>query len=190
MDVVSVCPLRVASVVWQPRRGTWAITLVCKATYALAPVESPLASEQEYPNEDDNHWNDDPARSLYSPCDLVPFKPRADVMLVGHAFAPRKEPVRSVIARLLVGEVNKAIEVFGERSWAQDGSLRDGPRFVKMPLRYERASGGPDTVNPVGMRLDARPDAYGSVAVPNLQPTGLSLSDPKELIEPIGFGPI
>src|SRR5689334_17838914 len=100
MDVVSVSLLRVASVVWQPRRGAWALTVVCKATYTLVPVESKLAQEQEYPNEDDNHWNDDPARSLYSPSDLAPFKPRADVMLVGHAFAPRKEPVRSLVARL------------------------------------------------------------------------------------------
>src|SRR4051812_40805315 len=117
MDVLPLGPLRVASVVWQPRRGVWALTAVCKATYTLTPVESPLAAEQEYPNEDDNHWNDDPARSLYSPSDLVPFKPRADVTLVGHAFAPRKEPVRSLVVRLIVGEVSKAIEVFGERAW-------------------------------------------------------------------------
>jgi hypothetical protein len=190
MDVLSLGALRTASLVWQPRRGSWALTAVCKATYVLTPVESPLAAEQEYPNEDDNHWNDDPARSLYSPGDLVPFKPRADVMLVGHAFAPRGEPVRSLVARMIIGDVNKAIEVYGERSWTMDGILREGQRFVKMPLRYERASGGPDTTNPVGMRLDARPDAFGNTQVPNLQPPGLLLSDPKDYIEPIGFGPL
>src|SRR3954471_20301712 len=96
MDVVSLCPLRVGSLVWQPRRGAWVLTAVCKATFTLAPGESELAEEQEYPNEDDNHWNDDPARSVYSPADLVPFKPRADVLLVGHAFAARHEPVKSL----------------------------------------------------------------------------------------------
>src|SRR5580698_2170648 len=156
MDVVSLCPLRVGSLLWQPRRGTWVLTAVCKATYVLLPAESPLAQAQEYPNEDEGHWNDDPARSLHAPCDLVPFKPRADVVLVGHAFAPRKEPARSVVARLVVGEVSKAVEVWCDRVWMQDGTLREGPRFVKMPLRYERAAGGPDTGNPVGMRLDAR----------------------------------
>src|ERR1700761_2212545 len=113
MKLVSLCPLRAASLIWQPRRGSYALTVVVKATYDLMPVESPLAREQEYPNEDDNHWKDDEARSLYSPSALVPFKPRADVMLVGHAFAPRQEAVRSLTVRLIVGDVNKAIEVFG-----------------------------------------------------------------------------
>src|SRR5262245_17960117 len=124
MDVVSLSPLRTGSVVWQPRRGSWVMTAVCKATYTLEPSESPLAVEQEYPNEDDNHWNDDAARSLYSSSDLVPFKPRADVMLVGHAFAPRKDPLRSFVARLVVGEANKALDVCCDRSFAQDGTLR------------------------------------------------------------------
>jgi hypothetical protein len=166
------------------------LTVVVKATYAIQPVESALAREQEYPNEDDNHWNDDDARSLYSPSDLVPFKPRADVMLVGHAFAPRKEPVRSLVARLVVGEVNKAVEVFGERAWTHDGMLREGPRFVKMPLRYERASGGLDTANPVGMPPEGREDSFGNVPIPNLQPPGMLLAAPGEFIEPTGFGPI
>ena len=122
----------------------------------LSPGESPLADEQEYLNADVNHWNDDPARSLYSPSDLVPFKVRADVMLVGHAFTPRGEPARSVTARLSVGEMEKGIEIFGERAWSGDRKLREGARFTKMPLRYERAAGGPDTSNPVGMRGDIR----------------------------------
>ncbi len=190
MEVLSLCPFRAASLAWQPRRGAWALTVVVKATYDLMPVESPLAREQEYPNEDDNHWNDDAARSIYSPSDLVPFKPRADVMLVGHAFAPRKEAVRSLTVRLIVGDVNKAIEVFGERAWTHDGLLREGPRFIKMPLRYERASGGGETSNPVGMRADNRPDTFGNIQVPNLQPPGLLLADASDFIDPIGFGPI
>jgi hypothetical protein len=190
MDVVSLSPLRAASILWQPRRGGHVLTVVCKATYHLAPVESRLTDEQEYPNEDDNHWDDDSARSLYSPVDLVPFKVRADVVLVGYAYAARKEPVRSLTVRLVVGDINKAIEVFGERTWLQDGSLREGARFVKMPLRYERAAGGPETTNPVGMRLSAV-DMYGSVAVPNLQSPAMVVGGPKDTImEPIGFGPI
>ena len=190
MDVVSVSPLRTASVLWQPWPGEWRLTVVAKATCSLLPGESCLADEQEYPNEDDNHWNDDPQRSLYSPSDLSPVKQRADVMLVGHAFAPRGEPVRSLVVHMIIGEIDKAIEVYGERAWSQDGLLREGPRFVKMPLRYERAAGGPGTANPVGMGADARPDAYGNIALPNLQQTGLLVSEPTDFIESMGFGPI
>jgi hypothetical protein len=189
MDVVSACPLPVASVLWQPRPGKWALTFVCKATYRLAPTESELASEQEPPNEDENYWDDDITRSLYAPSDLVPFKARADVILVGHAFAPRREPARSIVAELMVGSMSKAIECFGDRSWTLDGQLREGPRFTKIPLRYERAAGGPETSNPVGMRPDAA-DGYGMVHLPNLQPPGKHISQRGEVIEPIGFGPI
>ena len=112
MEIVSVCPLHAASLTWRSERAGWMLTVVCKGTFTLLPDESPLASEQEYPNEDDNYWDDDPARSLYSPSDLVPFKVRADVMLVGHAFAPRGEPVRSLTARLIVVDVDNAIEIF------------------------------------------------------------------------------
>jgi hypothetical protein len=190
MDVVSLCPFRVGSLLWQPQRGAWNLTVVCKATYDLLPVESRLADEQEYPSEDDNHWNDDDARSLYLPSDLAPFKVRGDVMLVGHAFAPGGQPVRSVVARLIVGDVDKAIEVHLDRWWTQEGQLREGSRFNKMPLRYERAAGGPDTSNPVGVRADARPDIYGQTSIANLQQPGMLLSDRSDFIEPIGFGPI
>ncbi|UQA62403.1 DUF2169 family type VI secretion system accessory protein [Polyangium aurulentum] len=190
MEVVSVCPFRVASLVWQPRRGGWVLSVVCKATYDLAPVQARLAVEQDEPNEGDNHWDDDPARSIYSPSDLVPFKVRADVVLVGNAFAPRGEPARSIMTRLVVGSIDKSIEAFGERVFGQDGSLREGNRVSKVPLRYERAAGGPETHNPVGVRQDLPPDAYGAAPVPNLQPPGLLVASRADTITPTGYGPI
>ena len=96
MEIVPICPLRTGSLLWQALPGAWVLTVVCKATYVLAPTEAPLAAEQEEPNEDDTYWDDDPARSLHSASDMVPFKVRADVLLVGHAFAPGERPVRSL----------------------------------------------------------------------------------------------
>ncbi|MFS8067145.1 MAG: DUF2169 domain-containing protein [Byssovorax sp.] len=190
MDVISLSPLRVGSTVWQSSPGRFALTVVCKATYTLAPEVSPLADEQEAINEQDNHWDDDPRRSVEAPGDLAPFKPRGDVLLVGYAYAPRKEPVLSLQARLLVGEVDKTIEVFCQRLWTKEGTLRDGARWTRMPLRYERAAGGPDTWNPVGVSDDVRPDSYGQRVVPNLQPPELHLSQPGDVIRPVGFGPL
>src|SRR5690349_18403263 len=102
MEIVSISPLRTSSLRWQILSDAWVLTVVCKATYVLAPTESPLAPEQEEPNEDDTYWNDDPARSLHAATDLVPFKLRADVLLVGHAFAPGERPVRSLVARMVI----------------------------------------------------------------------------------------
>lgn len=192
MDVVSSCPLRVASVVWQPRPGAWMLTVVCKATFVLMPVVSPLAPEQDEPNEADGYWNDEETRSLNFASDLALFKRRADVLVVGHAFAPERRPVGSLVARLVVGEVDKAIAVFGDRSWAPDGQMHEGPRFAKMPLRWERAAGGPGTANPVGVRMGntAVGDRYGAVALPNLQAPGTYLASPGDVLAPVGFGPL
>jgi hypothetical protein len=190
MDLVSHCPLSVSSLLWQPRIGTHVLTVVCKATYLLAPVECPLSRDQDPPNEADTYWNDDESRSLHSASDLVPFKLRAEILLTGAAHAPRQKPLASLTVRLIAGDLDKSIEAVCDRVWTQDGKLREGGRFLKMPLVYERAAGGPDTWNPVGVRADAPPDVYGVIALPNLQPLGRQVSAPGELIEPVGFGPI
>jgi hypothetical protein len=190
MDIISLCPLRAMSMVWRPAQERWTLTVVCKATYLLVPEVSPLHEEQEYPNEEDSHWDDDPHRSLSAPTDMVPFKAKAEVLLVGQAFAPRKQPVRSLVARIIVGEVDKTIEVFGKRAFNHDGQIWEGPGFTSMPLVYERAAGGPSTWNPVGMRLDGPADAYGRVAIPHVQPLGMLIQARGEPIPPIGFGPI
>lgn len=188
MDVVSVCPLRVASLRWRAQRAGPALTIVAKATFRLLPGTCALADEQEDPNEHENHWDDDPRRSLYSPADIVPFKPRPEVMLVGNAFAPRGEPVSRLTVRLIVGRLNKSLVIRADRSFSQDGSLRDGSRFARMGLRWERAAGGADTKNPVGIARGI--DTRGAVHLPNLEPPGLNVTHPDDFIEPVGFGPI
>jgi hypothetical protein len=168
------------------------LTVVCKATYVLMPGESPLAPEQDEPNEADGYWNDEETRSLNFASDLAPFKRRADVLVVGHAFAPERRPMRSLVARLMVGEVDKAIAVFADRAWTPDGQMQEGPKFVKMPLRWERAAGGPGTANPVGVRMGSAAvgDRVGAVALPNLQAPGTYLASPADVLAPIGFGPL
>jgi hypothetical protein len=192
MDVTSLCPLRVGGLVWQSRSGAHALTVLAKATFDLEPGESRLAREQEALNEADNHWNDDPARSVYAPSDQAPLKARADVVLVGNAFAPGQQPVRSLMTRMVIGSsIDKSIEVWCDRGYrVTDRQLLEGPRFVKMPLRWERAAGGPETNNPVGMRFDAAPDRYGMVSIPNLQPPGTYVSRGGETFAPVGYGPI
>jgi hypothetical protein len=189
MELVSVSPLRAGFVVWQKRPGEWQVTVHCRATYELEPGESRLAAKQEEPHETDCHWEGDPARSLYAPGDVAPAKARADVILVGSAYAPGGIPVSSLVTRLCVAGIDKSIEVFGRRAITQDGALQEGAPFDRMPLAYEVAAGGPGTPNPVGVRLDER-DAYGRILLPSVQAKGLALSGPDVRMEPIGFGPL
>jgi hypothetical protein len=190
MEVVSSGPLPVASIAWQTRSGGASLTVVCRATFVLRPGESPLADEQDPPCPVDVHWNDEPWESLRAASDLVPFKRRPEVLVVGHAYAPRGEPVRSLVARLGVGEIDKSIEVHADRAFGVDGQLREGPRFVKAPLLWLHAAGGPGTANPVGVWPDAPPDRYGQRILPRFQPLGLHLTGPGDHIPIIGFGPI
>ncbi|MRG92983.1 DUF2169 family type VI secretion system accessory protein [Polyangium spumosum] len=190
MDVVSTCPLRVSTRTWTTARGAPVLTVACKATYVLLPGTSQLAPEQEPINEEDNYWDDDPARSLHAPSDLAPYKPCADVVLVGHAFAPGRVPVPSFHVRLIVGDIDKSIEVSGDRLWAADGTIQDMGRITRMPLRYERAGGGPGTWNPVGVRCNGPGDGYGRIPLPNLLPPGKTPTRRGEFVEPIGFGPL
>jgi len=165
------------------------LTFVCKATFLLQPGTSQLSPDQEPIHEEDSYWDDDPTRSLYAASDLYPLKVRSDVVLVGSAFAPGGAPVRSLIARLVVGDVDKSIEAVTDRSYSPDGMLIGGPPFARMPLVYERAGGGPETSNPIGVRADVR-DLRGRFKLPNLMPPGAAVPAPGEVVAPIGFGPI
>jgi hypothetical protein len=190
MDVISVSRLRTGSLLWRSAGNRWTLTVVAKATYALAPGESQLAASQEDVAEQENHWDDDERRSLYAPNDLLPFKRRADVVLVGHAFAPQAKPVRSLLARMSIGEIDKVIEVVCSRVFTREGLVREGSRWTRMPIRYERAAGGPETWNPVGLSPEAPADAYGQRPLPNLEPPGLEVKSSADYIPPTGFGPI
>jgi hypothetical protein len=188
MEVLSACPLPVTSLVWRRTPAAWVRTVACKGTFDLVPGVARLSKQQDPLHDEDQPQGGDPSRSVHAPGDRVPFKPRADVVLVGSAFAPGGQPVRSLVAVLAVGAISKAIEVFGARVWTADGQLQDTVSFSTMSLAYERAAGGPDTWNPVGVRLDARPGARA--ALPNLQPVGQKLARRGDFLAPIGFGPI
>ncbi|EYF08058.1 DUF2169 family type VI secretion system accessory protein [Chondromyces apiculatus] len=190
MDVVSLSPMRVGSILWQPRPGAWALTVVCKATYALEPGESFLAQEQEAPYQGDIHWEDDDRRSLRLASDFAPFKRRADVILVGHAYAPGRRPVKSLVTRLVVGDVDKAITVFGDRSFTFSGELLEPLPYAQMPLVWERAGRGADATNPVGVPQEMLASGLGRLVVPNLQLPEVYVSSRRDVIEPVCFGPI
>src|SRR6185437_11351872 len=120
MEVVSRCPLPVAGRIFRARAGAYAYIFVVKATFVLAPGKLALAAEQQPINEVDRPWSD-AVKSLYAAADLVPRKPRADVVLIGNAYAPGGSPVQKLIARLALGDVDKAVEVSADRTLRADG---------------------------------------------------------------------
>ncbi len=164
------------------------LTVVAKTSYRLLPGESELLDPAHPVRSVDRYGSESSSRALFAPSDLVPHKARADVLLVGSAFS-KHGPVPMLKARLAFGAIDKTIEVFGDRAFSQDGSLRDPVKFSKMSLGWERASFGAEGFNPAGVRSDAV-DSLGRSPLPNLQPPGLFVTDKTSAIAPIGFGPI
>ncbi len=125
-----------SAMVWEQRPSQWQLTYVLKGTFTLE--EAPRPAPQQDGSHADVLFEQTERASLYAPTDFAPRKPRADVLLVGSAFAPGGAPVEALTARLTAGEISKALRIVGERERTSQGPSRPRP-FARMPLRYERA---------------------------------------------------
>lgn len=80
--------------------------VVLKERYRLGPPDaaglSPMIADDAPPslNDDDLPHDGDPRATIREESDLSPYKPHADVLVVGSAHAPGTRPVPSFIARL------------------------------------------------------------------------------------------
>ncbi len=90
---------------WGPRRER-CYTIVAKLTYALAAGRSELATRHEPIAT--RPVLDAKGVALLRPCDVVPFKQRADVLLTGLAFPPGPGPFA---AKLVVGSLRRRVEL-------------------------------------------------------------------------------
>ncbi|ATB51508.1 DUF2169 family type VI secretion system accessory protein [Corallococcus macrosporus] len=183
--------------------GRPTLVLVVKATYRLGQGALRLAEKQVPVNAGGTWWGPPEASSYRYEPECAPFKPAADIVLVGHAHA-RERNTTSLLVSLKVGTAQKAVRVVGDRVWFKSlGSVsmtRPLP-FERMPLRYERAFGGwdrgaPDPArhafeprNPVGVgfRVDSR-SFEGELRLPNLEDPEHPLKQPGQRVPPAGFG--
>jgi len=186
--VKSQGPLAAGSVVFRDNHGKYVGTIVAKITYSLAPGIVPPLDEPIPIQEADGHWDDDPARSVHIPSDLVPFKKSPEVVVVGSAFAPGDRPVANVISRVIVGSVDKSVELHVPR-FVRDGTIEDAPRARRFPLRYEYAAGGPDSDNPMGIDI-ARADMRGRRPIPQILPVACEVLPQTTHLPTVGLGPL
>jgi len=190
MELVTLSALRAAQLVWRPAHGGFVLTVVCKATFALRPGLSPLSPSQQPVATADVYSDDGGALQVAS--DLVPLKKQPEVMLTGQAYAPGGQRVSSFAARLVVGEIDKTVRLDGDRTFGVDGQPTEPAPFVRMPLVWQRAAGGPETANPAGRSsgASAQPDAYGRILAPNLLPPDFQLRSRNDVVPIVGFGPL
>ncbi|MFO7566841.1 MAG: DUF2169 domain-containing protein [Enhygromyxa sp.] len=156
-----------------------------------------LCAEQPEPCAVDEHHGDPARTSVRYANDFALYKPRAEVLVDGHAFAPEGGgPVRELAVALEVDGRRKQALVSGERVWVRTaGSFAASPPvpFSQIPLRFERAYGGPlDPRNPVGVghHPNAAARELDGTPVPNLEAIDARVTRPNLGVQPIGFGPL
>ncbi len=189
MEVVAKPHISTGFSIWQRLSRARVATIIAKTTYKLRPDECALLERADPLVLQSQFARNDPSRELTMATDLAPHKARAEVLVTGSAHSPDGQPQPSIHVRLSVGAVDKSLEAFGDRVWMPDGSLRRGGAVARVTLSYERAAGGPETWNPIGISA-AMTDAQGRSPLPNLQPAGLRIVDRSTPIPTIGLGPI
>ncbi len=177
--IVSSAPVSTGSVVWRAR-GQLYVTVVVKATFGLVNDQAMELVEPAELVRGELYHRDNPSRSVRATSDMAPYLSRADVTLIGHAFAPSGEPATMVPVRLAVFRehalLDKTAHVYGDRKGGAPAP------FEKIPLMYEKALGGvgwDDNPMGIGMQAGGAPD-----------PTAPNIVHPTEPTKGIGFGPI
>jgi uncharacterized protein YjbI with pentapeptide repeats len=166
---------------WQLRPPANAWIVVVKGTFDLldgAPARpatepAPLQGEVLHPG----------GVSLAYPGDFAPMKPRADVILNGHAHARPGAALARV--ELRVGPLVSSLVVLGPRRWLSGGQPSEPEPFDRLPLRWEHAFGGPEVAaNPVGV------GAPPSTSVPRIERPEKLLQRRGDRPPPAGFAAI
>jgi hypothetical protein len=200
IELVNDTALALAAIPWGLTPSRDCFTVIAKATCDLVPggpaVLRAAADAPEGERFVDFDARGEPAASCVYPTDFALYKVRADVVLTGHACAP-KGAVTTMNARFAFGSEGnsfaRTVVVTGDRRW-EPGSTAARPSapepFVRMPLIHARAFGGAKyDDNPVGVGF---PDRLrrGPAHLPNLEDPGRRLRTPSQTAPPACFAPI
>ncbi|MFP6686837.1 MAG: DUF2169 domain-containing protein [Polyangiaceae bacterium] len=123
MDVVSLSPVPVASLLWRREGCAWRLSVISKLTFKVIVGESVL-SKEHIPL----HFADECTLEgdLHAPCDVVPTRPAVDVMIVGRAYRGRDAKTEKVSPRLRVGTIDRQLKMTVDRSAGAGLSLPRG----------------------------------------------------------------
>ncbi len=179
VPTLAIQPLSAVSTAFafcRANEALWA-TVITKATFQLVGGHDAKMVAPSEVVERDQFTSQ--GGSLVAARETAPYLPRAGVILTGHAVSPGAHAVPSMSVRLGVSRdtplVDKTLHVFGDRNIAAPHSPRP---FLRMPLVYERAFGGPGVwENPIGK---------GGAQAAELA----NLVDPKDPRKVACFGPI
>jgi hypothetical protein len=204
VELLNETTFAVAAMPWEDLKGDGRLSVIVKSTFRIDPEgDASIAPDQIAILTADQTYTKDPGSPTQFESDMAPFKPRADIVLVGKAYAPEGRPVEWMDVSLRIATLRRTMRVFGDRNWAFPSSftlvpIMSRPKpFVRMDLTYERAFGGvyegpgfycKENLVGTGYIGKKRKAAIHHKRLPNLE-------DPKNLIrswrskpKPMGFG--
>lgn len=186
--------------------GAMVWVVVVKGTFLINSDGATVAADKQAEVCLKPEYRGDPeTTALVYDIDMVHTKPTTDIILNGHAYAPKGKPAFEIDATMQVAEVTKTVRATGDRVWEKGvAGLKTGdPQpFMKMPIVYERAFGGGDKPssdvknphwerrNPVGVGYAKNPDVLVGQPVPNIENPESLISGTRLKTQPVGFGPI
>lgn len=183
------------------------LSVILKATFRL-PLnrgEQPAAAAEQLPPQaaDEIFDGEITTGSVRLESDMVPFKPKTDIVLLGTARSPNGQPVKALDVMLRVGRYGKVLRVFGDRTWQFPSKLvmvpviSDPKPFQEMPLVYEKAFGGVDAksgkwceANLVGRGYIGKKsrESVHDKPLPNIEDPHNLISSWDSQPKPVGFG--
>ena len=149
--------------------GRFVLSVLARRTYHIDARGRLAVADEQLPLVDEVETADGNAELLVRDTDLYPLKPASDVVIAGHAYAPRR--ASTFEASVAIGKLEKRVLVVGNRraslSTAGEVTITEPEAIESVRLGYDHAYGGRDRAaeekygNPFEQLAGAWPDAEG-----------------------------
>ncbi|NVB37690.1 DUF2169 domain-containing protein [Pseudenhygromyxa sp. WMMC2535] len=127
--------------------GEWLLCVIAKRTYLITSGGECVPDDEQVPLVLEPVRSPEDRNMLVRDIELIPLKPRTDVVLHGHAYTGG-DPCAALEVSLRVGRHEKRVLVLGDRHCALSSTGRilisEPELFEAMPLTFARAYGGRD----------------------------------------------
>ena len=117
MELVNTTPYSAERVVLQDKAGRDLLVVIVKCTYTIDDRGRLKPAEKQVPIQmADDFYGKPGESSVRYESDLATRKVGTDVVLLGHAYAPKGKATQVDVA-LKVGPLQAVVRVFGDRRW-------------------------------------------------------------------------
>ncbi|QDQ27032.1 DUF2169 domain-containing protein [Chitinimonas arctica] len=145
IETINTTPFSVFSFEHMLFHGRRYQIVILKQSYALRENGSVVQMHKQRPIRlGDTHLGELDRSSVLLPGDLIPYKPRCEIILTGSARVP--QPAASWLAGVGLGEWSKGVRLYGPREWRKGllggWKLGEAQATDSTPLLYEHAYGG------------------------------------------------